>query len=128
MSSDAPTVLVIDDDVILAELLAAIVEGAGFQAVLAADGAEGLRLARSAGPALVLCDMSMPGVSGAEVIRSLRNDPSTSHLRLVLMSGHAAPDLRAIGADKFLAKPFFPEEVVSLLRTLNIPQTSQLAA
>ncbi len=127
MTNGTRTVLIIDDEVLLADLLAAIVEGANCRPVLAADGAEGLALARTLCPDVVFCDMSMPGLTGAEVLRAMCDEPSTAHVPRVLISGHEHPDLHAIGADAFLAKPFRPDAVLRLLDSL-LPQESELAA
>jgi len=127
MTNGMRTVLIIDDEVVLADLLAAIVEGANCQPVVAADGTEGLALALSLSPDVVFCDMSMPGLTGAEVLRAIRDDPSTTHVPRVLVSGHEHPDLPAIGAHAFLAKPFRPDAVLHLLDSL-LPQQSELAA
>jgi CheY-like chemotaxis protein len=126
MTNNARTALVIDDDVILADLLAVIVEGAACRAVVATDGAEGVALAQALFPDVVFCDMSMPGMTGAEVLRTIRNDPATAHARLVLVTGHEHPDLHAIGADAYLAKPFLPSTVLNLLQSLL--QESEMAA
>jgi CheY-like chemotaxis protein len=127
MTNGTRTVLIIDDEVVLADLLAAIVESANCRPVIAADGAEGLALARSLRPDVVFCDMSMPGLTGAEVFRAIRDEPSTAHVPRVLISGHEHPDLHAIGADAFLAKPFRPDAVLRLLDSL-LPQQNELAA
>jgi CheY-like chemotaxis protein len=127
MTNGTRTVLIIDDEVVLADLLAAIVEGANCRPVVAGDGAEGLALARTLCPDVVFCDMSMPGLTGAEVLRAIRDEPSTAHVPRVLISGHEHPDLHAIGADAFLAKPFRPDAVLHLLDSL-LPQESELAA
>lgn len=127
MTNTTRTVLIIDDDVMLADLLAAIVEDAGCRAIVATDGAEGVALARTHFPDVVLCDMSMPGLTGAEVLRAIREDTATGHIPLVLMSGHEHLDLQGVGADAFLPKPFSPEKVLDLLRTI-LRQETKLAA
>ena len=127
MTNVPRTVLIIDDDVMLADLLAAIVEGADYRPLVAADGTEGIALARTMAPDVVFCDMSMPGLTGAEVLRTIRDQPSTARVPLVLMSGDQCTDLTAIGANAFLSKPFLPAAVLNLLRTL-LREESALAA
>jgi CheY-like chemotaxis protein len=121
MINGVSKVLVIDDEPLLADLLSAILEGPNYQTVIASNGTEGVQLARTVSPAIVFCDMSMPGMSGEEVIRTLRTDPATAALPLVLMSGDEPADRRAICANAFLPKPFAPDKVLELVRTLALP-------
>ena len=120
-------VLIIDDDILLAELLSAILEGAGYSTVLASSGAEGLCQALKVLPAVVFCDMRMPGLSGEEVLREWRADAATAATPFVLMSGDN-PDSQSTKADAFLPKPFSSEAVLELARSLALPQTTSLAA
>jgi CheY-like chemotaxis protein len=106
----AQTVLVVDDDPMLLDLLAYYIEGTGCQAVTITSGTEALQLARTILPALVLCNLTMPGLGGVEVFRKLRADPMTAELSLVLMSGDPSPNLQGVVIDAFLAKPFNMEE------------------
>jgi CheY-like chemotaxis protein len=116
------TVLVIDDDPMLLDLLACTIDCADYQTTTTTDGTEGLRLARIISPALVLCDLTMPGLGGLEVLRMLRADPITAEVPLVLMTGAVSPDLGGMAADGFLAKPFDLDTVQQLVRTLIQPQ------
>jgi CheY-like chemotaxis protein len=127
VTNSAPKVLVVEDDALLADLLATIIESADYQPIVAADAFDGVRLARTISPALVFCDMSMPGLTGEEVLQTLRADPSTADLPVVLMSGHDRPNLRSIGADAFLAKPFLADTVLNLLRTLSSSATNTVS-
>ena len=115
------TVLVIDDDPAFAEFVAAIVESVGCRAIIATNGMDGLRLAREFAPGLILCDLVMPGVGGDEVLQELRDDPATSDLARVLMSGHGCPDLRVIPADAFIAKPISTHSLRRLVRAFARP-------
>ena len=119
MSQTAQTVLVIDDDAAFAYFVASIIHCAEYHGVVATDGAEGLRLARTISPALVLCDLSMPGLGGVEVLRMLRDDPITADVPRILMSGFGCPDLRAIPADAFIAKPVDTQALRRLLRAFT---------
>jgi CheY-like chemotaxis protein len=102
-----PTVLVVDDDPRIVALLIEALAAGGYR-VLAALGAQALRLAREARPAVVLLDLQMPQMDGAEVCRRLRAEPATAAIPIVLMSaderlGAAA---RALAVDDQLPKPF----------------------
>ena len=114
-----PTVLVIDDDADFANLVASIIEGENCRAVVATDGPTGVGLAKELSPALVLCDYSMPGFDGAEVLQTLQADPAMADVPRVLMSGHGCPDLRAIPADAFIAKPIDTQSLRRLVRAFT---------
>ncbi len=101
------TVLVIDDDPGIVDLVCAALEDVGY-GVLAAVGQEALRVARERRPDLVLLDMNMPGLDGAALSRRLRDDPVTAAIPIVVMSAQVG--LRAAAAllpgNDWLAKPF----------------------
>lgn len=102
-------VLVVDDDPVMRELAAAKLSEAGFEAVTASDGAEGLELARTNRFDLVITDVDMPTMGGFELTRTLRADPKTAATPVIVITGSEKPeavDLAfAAGATSFLAKP-----------------------
>jgi CheY-like chemotaxis protein len=118
MTTESRTVLVVDDDLMMGELMAAIIDSADYHTVLASNGPQALQLAETTSPSIVFCDFTMPGMNGDEVLRSLRANPRTNHIPLVLMTGHASSDMERFGADAFLQKPFCLEEVVPLLTSV----------
>ena len=85
-------------------------ENQGYRVVFAADGAEALRLAESWQPALMILDISMPGLDGVELTRRLRAGPATSAIPIVLLTARAQDaDLELgyeAGADAYVTKPF----------------------
>lgn len=102
-------VLIVDDDPLVRDLLAAVFEGADLEISLAADGAEALRQARDERPDCIILDVMMPVIDGLSVCRELRSDPATSRTRIVMLSGNtvrAGQDWVAAGADAFVPKPF----------------------
>ena len=111
--------LVIDDDANFLELVAAVVETAGCQAITATDGFSGMMLAVDARPALILCDFSMPDIDGGEVLRILQEDPYFGDVPRVLMSGYGCPDLQEIPADAFIAKPINTQSLRRLVRAFT---------
>jgi CheY-like chemotaxis protein len=91
-------VLIIDDESANRDLLAAILEPAGFKVILAGGGLEGIELARSGQPDVVLLDLLMPGVTGLDVVKALRAEESTRSIPILVltskqMSGHDKREL-----------------------------------
>jgi len=104
------TVLVIDDDNRLRPVLAAALEAHGYRTLTAPGAIQGIELARTHLPDLILCDIDMPGMNGRTLLKTLRADPELADRQFVLMTGNTAyADPRSamdIGADDFLIKPF----------------------
>jgi CheY-like chemotaxis protein len=98
---------VVDDDPGIVALLDAAL-GAGGDRVLAAEGAQALRLAHEERPEVILLDLQMPGMGGEEVCRRLRAEPATAAIPIVLMSGddRLGSAARALGVEGRLPKPF----------------------
>lgn len=103
-------VLVVDDDPLVRDLLAAVLSDDGFDLRFAADGAAALRSADEQIPDLVVLDVMMPGLDGFEVCRMLKK--SYPEIRIVMLTALAGDEDRdialAAGADAFLTKPFSP--------------------
>jgi DNA-binding response OmpR family regulator len=110
-------ILLVDDENSIVESLRYALEKEGYEVVGASDGAEALRLARSASPDLVLLDIMLPGMSGFEVCRSLRKESSVPILMLTARSDE--PDRVVgldLGADDYITKPFSMREVLARVR------------
>lgn len=116
MNFGAP-ILIIDDDVAIAEMVRAGLEAAGQSATIARNAFHGLRLAREVKPAAVVCDMKMPDMSGGDVLRELASDPVTAQIPRVLMTGYVDAD-RA-HAHAFLLKPFVMNDMLQLLQRIT---------
>jgi DNA-binding response OmpR family regulator len=104
-------VLVIDDDVNFAEIVALFLAGEGHESMVARDGREGLRLIHAQHPDIVLTDILMPDTDGIEVILANRKTPAPA--KLIAMTGAVASGdqdylkfARDLGADAVLQKPF----------------------
>jgi CheY-like chemotaxis protein len=114
----APRILIADDEPAIAEAIALIVAEVGYVPVLAPDGQQALALARSTPPDLVITDLRMPRLDGAQLIAALRND-AVAHGRrtppMVLMTAFRPVPDRALIADAFLLKPFAMTDVLLLL-------------
>src|ERR1051325_1876387 len=117
MNQNPSTVLVMDDDHSIAELLACFLAHAKLRPVITSDGIAGLQQARALLPSLILCDSCMPGLDGPEVIEKLRADSATARIPIVLMSGHEAARFDGSGASAFLRKPFLMNEMLTLVRS-----------
>ena len=121
------TVLVIDDDSDIRELVAWKLTQAGYATLSASDGAEGLATAISGDglgrpPDLILVDWMMPKMTGIEVCRSVRADPLTSRIPIILLTANAeeAEVERgfAVGVDDYVLKPFSPRELLGRIQAV----------
>jgi two-component system, sensor histidine kinase and response regulator len=114
------TVLVIEDEPAVRANLVELLEAEGHSALQAADGRQGLDLAQSHRPDLVLCDVLMPGLDGYGVLDALRADPATATTPLVFLTARAdrADQRRGMegGADDYITKPYTREEVLTTLQ------------
>lgn len=122
------TILVVDDDDGIVDVMTSALEDRGYN-VLTGLGEEALRVARAERPALILLDMNMPGMNGAEVSRRLRDDPATTTIPIIVMSAHAAlRDAAALlpGNDR-LAKPFELDDLyAAVARWTTAPATQSI--
>lgn len=113
--------LVVDDTPENAQLLEAMLSPHGYSVTLAFSGAEGLEKVRTGEPDVVLLDILMPDISGYEVCRRIRANPSTRLLPVVMLTSSRDQDkVESIeaGADDFIARPFDPRELLSRVRSL----------
>jgi DNA-binding response OmpR family regulator len=115
------TILVVDDEATMLELIRAILEPAGYRLVEATSATRALDLLDEAQPDLVLLDVAMPGLSGFTACHEIRR---RSRARVVIVSAHASADDRArgmaAGASDYLAKPFRSGELLGVIeRTLR---------
>ncbi|MGI4731632.1 MAG: phosphate regulon transcriptional regulator PhoB [Janthinobacterium lividum] len=111
------TLLLVEDDPAIAELVAFHFEREGFGVVRSADGEEALLLAREKAPDVVLLDWMVPGLSGLEVCRQLRRMPTTANVPIIMLTARGQEEDRVrgleTGADDYVTKPFSPRELVA---------------
>ena len=111
-----PTVLLVDDDPVILRLLEVNFEMEGFAVRTAGDGQEGLEVARAEQPDVIVSDVMMPRMNGLELAASIKADPATAAIPVLLLSAKAqATDIRAgleAGADDYVTKPFEPNDLV----------------
>jgi two-component system, OmpR family, response regulator len=114
------SVLIIEGDVELQECLKEIVISNGHEALVAANGGEGLRIFRELFPSLIIVDLSPPGMEGMEVLRELRTEKSVP--KIIALSD-APPDelllksAQKLGAQKILVKPFTAAQFLVVIQS-----------
>lgn len=108
------TVLVVDDEVTLRELITLVLTDAGHTALTASNGAEALEVLAQEQPDVVLMDIMMPVLDGHEAVRRIRADPELQHVRVVLMSAADPPPMDPT-VSGFLPKPFRLGELLDVV-------------
>lgn len=120
-------VLVIEDDSSSLELMIYLLKAFGHMPYCARDGEEGIQVARSERPDLILCDVQMAAMDGHEVCRRLKRDPVLRSIPLVALTAYAMVGDRekmlAEGFDGYLSKPVNPEQVMDQLAPFLSRQT-----
>jgi two-component system phosphate regulon response regulator PhoB len=110
------TILVIEDEEDVADLVRYHLKKAKYKVISAADGAEGLDLASTEGPAAIILDVMLPRLNGFEVAKRLRAEERTRSIPLLILSAKGEAESRIkgleLGADDYLSKPFSPKELV----------------
>lgn len=116
-------ILVVDDDQLIRDVVAEILEMSDYHVDKAANGAEALAFMRTRQPAAVLLDLMMPIMDGWEFLRQCRRDPPCAPVPVAIMSAarNASAMAAELGAQAFLAKPFELESVIQLVQRL-VPQ------
>ena len=116
------TVMVIEDEKEIRELIRYNLERSGFRVQLVSDGEEALRQVFASRPDAVVLDLMLPGRSGLEILREVREEPSTRDLPVLVLTARSAEMDKLLGfehgADDYLTKPFSPRELVARLRAL----------
>ena len=116
------TVLIIEDEKDLAELIAFHLEREGFRTLLAADGISGLDEAKSAHPDLILLDLMLPGMMGTEICRLLKGSEQTAGIPIIMLTAKGEEIDRVVGfemgADDYVVKPFSNRELMLRVRAV----------
>ncbi len=116
------TILVIDDDSIVAKSVELSLRHNGFQVSVANSGVEGLRLARRESPDLIILDILMPGMDGYEVCRELRADPLLGDVPVLFLTAKGKDEDKIegfwAGGDDYLTKPFNIDELVLRVKAI----------
>lgn len=121
--STATRVLVVDDDAVIRSLLLVTLSLEGFEVFEAAEGGEALETVTSIEPDVVILDATMPEISGVDVALRLHTEPTTTGIKVLLLSAHEAdgdsPQRGMLGVHACLSKPFDPGELVAVVRRLS---------
>ncbi len=118
----AETLLIVDDDVRVVELLQITLGGRGYEVLTAYDGDSALETLQTRRPALVVLDVRLPRKSGFEILRTMREEADLKDIPVILISANAATESRLqglkMGADDYLTKPFSPRELILRIRRI----------
>lgn len=113
-------ILVVDDETDLLELVSHHLRSAGYDVVTSSRGEEGLDLAASQKPDLIILDVMLPDYQGTEILKRLRQDSGTSSIPVILLTARGEETDRVVGfelgADDYVVKPFSPRELVLRVR------------
>ena len=116
------TVLVIEDEKNIVELLKFNLEEAGFRVLKSLKGDEGLELANKQKPNLILLDLMLPGLNGIEVCKVLKNNSNTEHIPVIILTAKGEETDKVLGlelgADDYMTKPFSPRELVARVKAV----------
>ena len=115
-------ILIVEDEKDILDLVEYHLRQAGFSVISALDGSSGLEQARRKHPALVILDLMLPGMDGKDVCRSLKSNPLTRLIPVLMLTARAEEVDRIIGlelgADDYVTKPFSPRELVLRVRAI----------
>lgn len=115
-------ILIVDDEPDLCEILRFNLEAAGFGTIVAHSAESALNELSACQPDVLLLDVMMPGLSGFDLARRVKNDPATAHLPIIFLTARDAETDKLegfdIGADDYIAKPFSIREVVARVKAV----------
>ncbi len=116
-----PKILVIDDQLLNIRLLQHKLEWSEMKVISSTNGTEGLRLAREERPDVILLDIMMPGITGIEVCKQLKQDPVTREIPVIFITARTAKEDKLegfdVGAADYLIKPFELDETIARIKT-----------
>lgn len=132
MATDAPLILLVDDDPDTWYVYSRVLQHAGYRVVEATNAEQALTLAKSQQPALIVMDYLLPEMNGWDATRALKADPDTAHIPVVGITAYELPDAAgqalAAGCDAVLSKPSDPFAVVrEVEQRVGRPQDDGLA-
>lgn len=118
----AKKVLVVDDEMHILRIVKYKLESAGYQVLTALNGTDAIELARTEKPALIFLDIMMPGINGYEVCQTLKNDPQTKDIIIIMLTakGQESDKIKGleVGVDEYITKPFSPQDLLDRTKDL----------
>lgn len=116
------TIMVVDDNAVVREMLSEQLKGKGFQVVLAKDGVEAMEQLQANRPDLVITDLVMPRMNGYELCRWIKNNPNFKDLPVIMCTSKSEEFDRywgmKQGADAYITKPYHPPELIDAVKKL----------
>ncbi|MCC2663223.1 MAG: response regulator [Geminicoccaceae bacterium] len=113
-------ILVVEDQEDNRQIIRDLLTSAGYELVEAVDGEEGVRLAESERPDLILMDIQLPVLDGHEATRRIKQNPELRHIPIIVVTSYAlsGDDQKAMaaGSDAYMAKPFSPRQLLATIR------------
>ena len=117
-----PTIVIIEDEPSLVDVLTYNLRNEGFDVVAATDGQEGLRRVQMAVPDVVILDLMLPSMDGLQICRELRGDPRTEHIRILMLTAKSEEVDEIVGfsmgADDYVTKPFKMKALIHRVKAL----------
>lgn len=128
--SVSSNILIVEDEPAIAELLAINLQHAGHCPIRAGNAEEAMRLIRDVLPDVLLIDWMLPGMSGTSLARTLRADPRTKNIPIILLTARSEESDKVqgldAGADDYVTKPFSPKELLARIRAVLRRRAPQL--
>lgn len=124
-------IAIIDDDRVTSSMLERLFSEKGYRVVKAHDGEKGLKLVRDTRPRLVICDMLLPKIHGADLCRKIKDDPELKETKVVMITAvykgaTSRVDVKSYGADNYFEKPINTKELLTWVEK-NVPPTPEPA-
>ena len=121
-AASGKTILIVEDERDVVDLLTLNLRKAGFTVSTAPDGAAGLHKARMQNPAFIILDLMLPKMAGLEICKILKSDPATRHIPILMLTAKAEEIDRIVGlefgADDYVTKPFSPREILLRIKAI----------
>ncbi len=118
----AETILIVDDEKDVVDLLVYHFQKAGWKTLVAFDGTVALKKARDSSPAMIVLDLMLPAIGGTDVCKQLKADPKTAQIPIIMLTAKAEEIDRVVGlelgADDYVTKPFSPREIVLRIKSI----------
>jgi DNA-binding response OmpR family regulator len=120
MHNKHATILIIDDEPEITEIVEVFLSNAGYTVVAENTAADGIKTARKIRPAVILLDIMMPGKDGYEVCNELKLEPTTADIPVIFLTGKDSRDDSGrsfkVGGDLFVKKPFSCERLLEIIK------------